>query len=1035
VARKNNIDVVVKGDYQDKDINRAINDLKKLQASSMSLGGKMKAVGGQVQKFGDSMARTGKTLTAGLTLPIVGLGAAAVKGFADFDAALTQSAAIMGNVSEEVRDRMSKAARDVATSLNISHKQAAESFYFLASAGLDAEQSIAALPQVATFAKAGMFDMATATDLATDAQSALGLTSDDAGQNLANLTRVTDVFVKANTLANASVEQFSTSITTKAGVALRNAGKDIEEGTAVLAVFADQGIKGEQAGTMLTRTLEGLQDNARKNANQFAAFNVQVFDSEGAMRPMVDIVQDLEGAMAGMSVEEQNATIAKLGFNKLAKQGILALLGNSDALAEYDAGLRTAGGTAQEVAQKQLETFNEKLGLLRQQFADIAIEFGPIVIDQFLTPLGDRLRDIAARISELTPQQREMIVRFAGIAAAIGPVLLIVGKLVSVAGGLIKIFGGITIAGSILAIKVVAVVAAIAGIVIAFKKMYDNSESLRTAVGRLIDTAKNIARVLWNDLLGAFTSVTGVAGDAGSIFDRVAEVAGNILAGAINVLVGWWNILANGVRAAIKVFEIAFTIVRMVATLIRGAFVAAIDVLMNKLGPVSTALRSLAEGIRSAFTQAVSIVRNAISNGGKFLADFINKGIGIVNKMIDAYNALEGIIPGVTAVTNIATFTFRDMTASVERAAYSANNLANDVGGYASQVMRGNTATEAGVATFSNFTTAADDLSEALAGSGGTGAGGTAAASDKASERMEAFKAKFNEVADSLKAKTKEIQDAYDGVISSVQGVVMGAFDVSNIDPNRVGENGEAVGGTWLDGLASQAEKAVNFANKVAEVVKLGLEPGSPAFETVMGVTKQQGEGLLDELIAGGVDAVQRSVDIVNSVTGAAVRVGTEAADQFYGTGLALAQKTEAAFSKRFGEGGPGYGKLNRMMSALAKSMERTTKITVITEHVSTGIPGRRFGGPVAAGSPYIVGEAGPELFVPTVPGRIVPNHDITGSMTGQPRGAVMGGGGGSVINLTVNAGIGTQGAEVGRQIVDALKAYERRNGAVYVSA
>jgi TP901 family phage tail tape measure protein len=111
----------------------------------------------------------------------------------------------------------------------MSHAEAAESFFFLASAGLDAQQSIEALPQVAAFAKAGMFDMATATDLATDAQSALGLTVDDAQQNLVNLTRVTDVFAKANALANTSVEQVANAITTKAGVALRSVNKDLEE--------------------------------------------------------------------------------------------------------------------------------------------------------------------------------------------------------------------------------------------------------------------------------------------------------------------------------------------------------------------------------------------------------------------------------------------------------------------------------------------------------------------------------------------------------------------------------------------------------------------------------------------------------------------------------------------------------------------------------------------------------------------------------------------------------------------------------------
>src|SRR6056297_3127858 len=111
------------------------------------------------------------------------------------------------------------------------------------------------MPQVAKFAQAGMFDMATATDIATDAQSALGLTSEDAAENLDNLTRVTDVFVKANTLANTSVQQISEALTNKAGAALRVVNKDVEEGAAVLALFADQGVKGADAGEKLNVVL------------------------------------------------------------------------------------------------------------------------------------------------------------------------------------------------------------------------------------------------------------------------------------------------------------------------------------------------------------------------------------------------------------------------------------------------------------------------------------------------------------------------------------------------------------------------------------------------------------------------------------------------------------------------------------------------------------------------------------------------------------------------------------------------------------
>jgi hypothetical protein len=315
--------------------------------------------------------------------------------------------------------------------------------------------------------------------------------------------------------------------------------------------------------------------------------------------------------------------------------------------------------------------------------------------------------------------------------------------------------------------------------------------------------------------------------------------------------------------------------------------------------------------------------------------------------LIRAYNKLADFLPGVSRATEIAKFEFAQLSGATVQLSKGVAMAASTTDGWATSAGRATMATNVSATSLNSLNTAAGvaaggvgNLAGALGGGGGGGGKPSVAeASEKATEKLETFKKKFTEVADELKAKTKEIQDAYDGVITSVQGVIMGAFDTGNIDPSRIGENGEAVGGTWLEGLASQAEKAVNFANKVAEVVKLGLQPGSAAFETVMGVTKQQGTGLLDELIKGGVEAVNSSIAIVDSVNSAALRVGTEAADQFFGTGLTLAKQTEDAFGKRFGEGGPGYNKINRLMSSLANSLSRTATITVNTVYTSSGSP------------------------------------------------------------------------------------------------
>jgi TP901 family phage tail tape measure protein len=488
--------------------------------------------GKAIDAFAKKTEKLGKNLTRNVTLPIVAMGTVAVKAFSDFESAMTQSLAIMGDVSDELRVRMEESARSVAKELGLSHKEAAESFFFLASAGLDAEQSIAALPQVAKFAKAGMFDMATATDLATDAQSALGLTVKDANQNLINLTRVTDVFVKANTLANATVEQFATAITSKAGVALRNVNKDIEEGVAVLSLFADQGVKGEAAGVLLTRTLEGLSDNARKNSKAFEEFNITVFDSEGEMRNLADITRDMEKAFEGMSTEQKSASISQLGFSKLAKQGVLQMLGFSDAIEGYEKQLREAGGITDEVANKQMAAFSEQVKILKSEFIDLAIDIGPIIIDSFLKPLMEILRGIAERFASLSDEQRHQIVMFAAIAAAIGPLLIIIAKLITA----IKTIGAALMFLS--ANPIGLTILAIAGLIAIGIALWKNWDTIKENIITIFENLKE-----------------GVVTRFETLRDKFIEIMGSLpgpVKVAANLIISYWNAVLRGVEGVVN---------------------------------------------------------------------------------------------------------------------------------------------------------------------------------------------------------------------------------------------------------------------------------------------------------------------------------------------------------------------------------------------------------------------------------------------------------------------------------------------------
>ncbi|GAI51297.1 unnamed protein product, partial [marine sediment metagenome] len=230
--------------------------IKKVKADQKSLSGLVLRNSAQFKKMGRSM-----TVAGGAIVGAVGL---MVKAYATFDKAMTESLAIMGDVSPAMQKEMAKTALEMSTKTTFAAKKLAGAYFFLASAGMDATQSIKALPVVAKFAQAGTFDLATATDLLTDAQTALDLSSKNAVKNQENLIRVSDVLVGANTLANASVKQFAESLTTKAAAALVNVNKEIEEGVAILAAYADKGVKGQLAGQRLTMMLNGLFDATRR---------------------------------------------------------------------------------------------------------------------------------------------------------------------------------------------------------------------------------------------------------------------------------------------------------------------------------------------------------------------------------------------------------------------------------------------------------------------------------------------------------------------------------------------------------------------------------------------------------------------------------------------------------------------------------------------------------------------------------------------------------------------------------------------------
>ncbi len=300
-----------------------------------------------------------------------------VKAFRDFDSAMTKSMAIMDDLSPRMRKRLEETAFTIARTTTFSAKEGAEAFYFLASAGYDAEESIKVLPPVAKFAQAGMFDLDKATQLLASSQAALGLRiKNDAVGNMKEMIRISDVLVKADAESNASVQEFATALTTKAAGAMRVMNVELEEGVAVLATFADRGVRGAKAGSNLAIVLRDIPRAAVRNQEEFKKFGIEIFDSSGNLKNLADVVDEFTTSLGPMNDGQRAATLEQLGMTRSVGDIIRVLIGGGDSIRNYEAILKQAGGTTERVASKQLTSFDAQLKLLRNEFDITAIHFG-----------------------------------------------------------------------------------------------------------------------------------------------------------------------------------------------------------------------------------------------------------------------------------------------------------------------------------------------------------------------------------------------------------------------------------------------------------------------------------------------------------------------------------------------------------------------------------------------------------------------------------------------------------------------------------
>lgn len=556
-------------------------------------------------------------------------GVSSIKAGMQFDTSMSQVAATMGKTNEELQNEVGEVdlawgkfsgnlreyAQEMGAHTAFSATEAADALNYMALAGYDTQKSMQMLPNVLNLAAAGSMDLATASDMVTDASSALGL-------NTEQTTKMVDQMAMASSKSNTSVAQLGEAFLTVGGTAKNLKGGTTELSTA-LGILADNGMKGSEGGTILRNVITSLTAPTSKAKGELEALGVSVFDSEGNMRSMNDIMGDLSSSMSTLTAEERAEAMSKI-FNKRDLKGVEALLaGTGERWEELSGYIDDAQGSAQKMADTQLDNLQGDITLLKSAWEGLQISVS----------------------DKLTPALRKLVKALTWAidhAGTLGPIVLGLATafvVFSVAINIGSIIRGVTTAMAALNAVMLAnpiglIVALIAGLIVAFIALWKNNETFRNKVIAIWSKVKTIfvtvftaiktaASVIWNAIKdNIIKPVTNAYNSAVLIFNKFKSKTSEI-----------WNAIKS---TTIRVWSAIRTSVSTVARTIQSAITGA----WNKIKSITS---SVWKAVRTAITAPITAARsvvNSVVNGIKSVMSFS----GISGKVRSAFNAVKSAI-------------------------------------------------------------------------------------------------------------------------------------------------------------------------------------------------------------------------------------------------------------------------------------------------------------------------------------------------------------------------------------------------------
>lgn len=580
--------------------------MKSIQAmTSMSKAGVK--VGKDIEKAGQSISKVGAGLTTAVTVPLAGAATAAVKTAADFESAMSNVHAIMGDTYD---DSLPKFAQQLGATTAWSAQEVAQAMQYTGMAGWTAQENIEGLKGILDLASASGTDLALTSDIVTDAISAFGYTAADSAL-------FADTMTAACTSANVSVETLGESYK-YCGALAGTMGYELDQVTTALAVMGNNGIKGSQAGTALRSAISNLAAPTKQMKEGMDALGISLKNQDGSMKTFEEVIDNVRTSFSGLGEAEQ-AAYAKQIFGKQAMAGMLAIINTS--ADEYDAlaaSIDASGGAADKAAKTQLDNLNGQLTLLKSAIEGAAIAFGNRMLP-YLKRATTFAQGLMDKINGLSDAQMDNIIKWAGMAAAAGPAIMIFGKVVAGVGRGVQIFNKLGIAvkaaGGVMGLLtspvmiVIGVIAGLIAIVVIVRRHMDVFKNSLSALSPVFTSIRGHIQSIIAKFQAIMPAVQPVA-------SFIANVCGTVITAAVGGLVGFIS--------------------------------ASIDTMLNTIDSIMTVLQGVIDFVTGVFTGNWELAWSGVAQ----IFDGIVSGItgtfkGAINGIIGAINGFLGGLNGI----------------------------------------------------------------------------------------------------------------------------------------------------------------------------------------------------------------------------------------------------------------------------------------------------------------------------------------------------------------------------------------------------